>query len=211
MVRRIVAHRRALPVQSRAEFALEDTRLCGIPPPALVDRLTMNLHEYQSKAAVCQLRHSRARRARSPRRPRRRRGGRKALGGALWVVKAQIHAGGRGKAGGVKLASRPKTVAQRPQPRCSAQRLMTQPDRPRGLPIDQVYVESGSKIERELYLCLLLDRDTSHIAVHRLGRRRHGHRRSRRADAREDHHARRESGDGPAALPVPRSSASVSA
>jgi succinyl-CoA synthetase beta subunit len=87
----------------------------------------------------------------------------KRLGGSVWVVKAQVHAGGRGKAGGVKLA---KTVGdvQSAAAGMLGKRLTTKQTVAEGLPINQVYVESGSKIERELYLSLLLNRDTGHIA-----------------------------------------------
>jgi succinyl-CoA synthetase beta subunit len=85
------------------------------------------------------------------------------LGGGIWVVKAQVHAGGRGKAGGVKLA---RTVGEVTSAAAGmlGQRLTTKQTGPEGLPINQVYVESGSKIERELYLSLLLNRDTGHHA-----------------------------------------------
>jgi succinyl-CoA synthetase beta subunit len=85
------------------------------------------------------------------------------LGGGVWVVKAQVHAGGRGKAGGVKLA---KTVddVKTAAAGMLGQRLTTKQTGPEGLPIHQVYVESGSKIDRELYLSVLLNRDSSHIA-----------------------------------------------
>jgi succinyl-CoA synthetase beta subunit len=87
----------------------------------------------------------------------------KALGGPVWVVKAQVHAGGRGKAGGVKLCRTIEEV------RAAAagmlgRRLATKQTGPEGLPIGQVYVESGSRIEREIYLSLLLNRDRSRIA-----------------------------------------------
>jgi succinyl-CoA synthetase beta subunit len=85
------------------------------------------------------------------------------LGGGLWVVKAQVHAGGRGKAGGVKLA---RTVSEVTEAATGmlGKRLTTKQTGPEGLPVNQVYVESGSKIDRELYLSLLLNRDTGHIA-----------------------------------------------
>jgi succinyl-CoA synthetase beta subunit len=85
------------------------------------------------------------------------------LGGGVWVVKAQVHAGGRGKAGGVKVV---KTVEDVKAAAAAmiGQRLVTKQTGHVGLPIHQVYVESGSKIDRELYLSLLLNRDTSHIA-----------------------------------------------
>jgi succinyl-CoA synthetase beta subunit len=87
-----------------------------------------------------------------------------ALGGNVWVVKAQVHAGGRGKAGGVKLARDAEQV------RAAAagmlgQRLVTKQTGPAGLPIERVYVECGSRIERELYLSLTLNRERGRIAV----------------------------------------------
>ena len=86
-----------------------------------------------------------------------------ALGGALWVVKAQVHAGGRGKAGGVKLC---RSVADvRAAARALlGKRLVTKQTGPAGLPIQHVYVEVGSRIARELYLSLLLNRDRSRLA-----------------------------------------------
>ena len=85
------------------------------------------------------------------------------LGGSVWVVKAQVHAGGRGKAGGVKVV---KSIADVKSAAAGmlGKRLATKQTVGEGLPINQVYVESGSKIERELYLSLLLNRDSGHIA-----------------------------------------------
>jgi succinyl-CoA synthetase beta subunit len=85
------------------------------------------------------------------------------LGGGVWVVKAQVHAGGRGKAGGVKVVKSVEDVASAAAGMLG-QRLTTKQTGPEGLPINQVYVETGSKIERELYLSLLLNRDSGHIA-----------------------------------------------
>jgi succinyl-CoA synthetase beta subunit len=85
------------------------------------------------------------------------------LGGGLWVVKAQVHAGGRGKAGGVKLAKSLDEVSSAAAGMLG-RRLATKQTGPEGLPIHQVYVESGSKIARELYLSVLLNRDTGRIA-----------------------------------------------
>jgi succinyl-CoA synthetase beta subunit len=87
-----------------------------------------------------------------------------ALGGEVWVVKAQVHAGGRGKAGGVKLARDAEQV------RAAAagmlgRRLVTKQTGPEGLPVERVYVERGSEIERELYLSLTLNRECGRIAV----------------------------------------------
>ena len=85
------------------------------------------------------------------------------LGGGVWVVKAQVHAGGRGKAGGVKVVKSVEDVASAAAGMLG-QRLTTKQTGPEGLPINQVYVETGSKIERELYLSLLLNRDSGHVA-----------------------------------------------
>ena len=87
----------------------------------------------------------------------------KALGGSVWVVKAQVHAGGRGKAGGVKVCKTLEEVAAATQGMLG-QRLVTKQTGAEGLPIHQVYVEAGSQIQRELYLSLLLNRDRSRLA-----------------------------------------------
>ena len=85
------------------------------------------------------------------------------LAGPVWVVKAQVHAGGRGKAGGVRLCRSVEEVGQAAEAMLG-QRLVTKQTDAYGLPVNQVYVESGSAIERELYLSLLLNRDLGRIA-----------------------------------------------
>jgi len=87
-----------------------------------------------------------------------------ALGGPVWVVKAQVHAGGRGKAGGVKVTKDLDTVRSAAEGMLG-QRLVTKQTGADGLPIDMVYVESGSDIEREIYLSLTLNREKSRIAL----------------------------------------------
>jgi succinyl-CoA synthetase beta subunit len=87
-----------------------------------------------------------------------------ALGGKVWVVKAQVHAGGRGKAGGVKLA-RDEEQVRAAAAGMLGQRLVTKQTGAGGLPVERVYVESGSDIERELYLSLTLNRERGRIAV----------------------------------------------
>ena len=87
-----------------------------------------------------------------------------ALGGKVWVVKAQVHAGGRGKAGGVKLARDAEQV-RAAAAAMLGQRLVTKQTGPAGLPVEKVYVECGSEIERELYLSLTLNRERGRIAV----------------------------------------------
>ena len=85
------------------------------------------------------------------------------LGGDLWVVKAQVHAGGRGKAGGVKLARSIEEVREHAEGMLGTQ-LVTHQSGPEGLPVNVVYVEEGSSIDRELYLSMLVDREVSRVA-----------------------------------------------
>ncbi|MBK7250621.1 MAG: ADP-forming succinate--CoA ligase subunit beta [Gammaproteobacteria bacterium] len=87
-----------------------------------------------------------------------------ALGGALWVVKAQVHAGGRGKAGGVRLARDPEAVRAAAS-EMLGRRLVTKQTGAEGLPIGKVYVETGSEIAREIYLSLTLNRERGRIAI----------------------------------------------
>jgi len=85
------------------------------------------------------------------------------LGGELWVVKAQVHAGGRGKAGGVKLARSADEVRQFATEMLGTM-LVTHQSGPEGLPVNVVYVEAGSDIDRELYLSMLVDREVSKVS-----------------------------------------------
>jgi succinyl-CoA synthetase beta subunit len=87
-----------------------------------------------------------------------------ALGGSVWVVKAQVHAGGRGKAGGVKLARDLEAVGAAAAAMLG-KRLVTAQTGADGLPVERVYVESGSDIAREIYLSLTLNRETSRVAL----------------------------------------------
>jgi len=86
------------------------------------------------------------------------------LGGPVWVVKAQVHAGGRGKAGGVKVV-RDVEAVRTAATGMLGQRLHTKQTGPEGLPIDRVYVESGSEIDREIYVSLTLNRERGRIAL----------------------------------------------
>jgi len=122
----------------------------------------MNLHEYQSKqlftrygipvpaGLVAATPEEAAEAARK-------------IGGGKWVVKAQVHAGGRGKAGGVKLADSPEKAAEFAKG-MFGKYLHTHQTGPEGLPIHQVYVEPASDIKRELYVSMVLNRDKGHIA-----------------------------------------------
>ena len=88
----------------------------------------------------------------------------KQLGGPVWVVKAQVHAGGRGKAGGVKV-TRDLEAVRAATAQMLGTRLVTKQTDAEGLPVSQVYVEEGSAIAREIYLSLTLNREKSRIAV----------------------------------------------
>ena len=132
----------------------------------------MNIHEYQAKALLRSygapvsdgrvvLRAEDAKTAAG------------ALDGPLWVVKAQIHAGGRGKGsfkeadagekGGVRLA---KSVeeAEMEAKKMLGRTLVTHQTGPAGKQVNRIYIEDGSDIERELYLALLVDRQTSRVS-----------------------------------------------
>jgi succinyl-CoA synthetase beta subunit len=89
--------------------------------------------------------------------------GAKALGGPVWVVKAQIHAGGRGKAGGVKVVKLLDDVAKEAK-RLLGSTLVTHQTGPAGKEVGRVYIEEGAAIDREFYLSLLVDRESSRIA-----------------------------------------------
>jgi succinyl-CoA synthetase beta subunit len=85
------------------------------------------------------------------------------LGGAVWVVKAQIHAGGRGKGGGVKVVKSIEQVRAEAE-RMLGMRLVTHQTGPEGKIVQRLYIEEGSNISRELYLSCLVDREESRVA-----------------------------------------------
>src|ERR1700675_2585020 len=122
----------------------------------------MNLHEYQSKALFTQyaIPVPKGQVADSPDAAV---AAAKGLGGSLWVVKAQVHAGGRGKAGGVKVAKDLDALRAATKAMLGTT-LVTHQTGPEGLPVHQVYVELGSKIVREIYLSLVLNREVGRIA-----------------------------------------------
>ncbi len=122
----------------------------------------MNLHEYQAKELFRRfaIRVPTGEVATTPAQAAAAAG---RIGGKLWVVKAQVHAGGRGKAGGVKLARSTEEAGQLARAMLGTQ-LVTKQSGPQGMPVNQVYVEAGSEIERELYLSLLVDRSRERIA-----------------------------------------------
>lgn len=133
----------------------------------------MNIHEYQAKALLRQygipvsdgrvvLKAEEAKTAAGE------------LDGPLWVVKAQIHAGGRGKGhfkepeagekGGVRLARSVEEANQFAR-QMLGRTLVTIQTGPAGKQVNRIYIEDGSDIARELYLALLIDRQTSRISI----------------------------------------------
>ena len=132
----------------------------------------MNIHEYQAKALLRSygapvsdgrvvLRAEEAKTAAGE------------MDGPLWVVKAQIHAGGRGKgtfkepgageAGGVRLAKSVEEAAEEAK-KMLGRTLVTKQTGPAGKQVNRIYIEDGSGIETEMYLALLVDRQTSRIS-----------------------------------------------
>ena len=123
----------------------------------------MNLHEYQAKALLASyaVPVPKGQAADSPDQAFEQA---LLLGGSTWMVKAQVHAGGRGKAGGVKMAASPeeaKAIAQK----LLGTRLVTKQTTAEGQPINQVLVESTTDIAHEYYLSLLVDRGRRQVAI----------------------------------------------
>ena len=123
----------------------------------------MNLHEFQSKQLFNQYEIP-VPSGLVAKSPKEAVDAAKSLGGNLWVVKAQIHSGGRGKAGGVKLAETLSEVNQFSKDMLG-QRLVTPQSGSDGLPVEIVYIEEGSSIDRELYLSLLVDRSSEGLII----------------------------------------------
>jgi succinyl-CoA synthetase beta subunit len=123
----------------------------------------MNLHEYQAKE-LFRAHGIPVPAGRVASSPQEAAAAAEALGGPVWVVKAQVHAGGRGKAGGVKLA-RDIAGVRAAAAELLGRQLVTKQTGPEGLPVELVYIEQGSEIEREIYLSLTLNRERSRIAI----------------------------------------------
>jgi succinyl-CoA synthetase beta subunit len=122
----------------------------------------MNIHEYQAKAVLKEFG------AAVPRggiafTPDEAVKAAEELGGSVWVVKSQIHAGGRGKGGGVTVVKSIDEVCAEAT-RMLGMTLITHQTGPAGKEVGRVYIEEGCDIARELYLSALVDRATSRIA-----------------------------------------------
>lgn len=88
----------------------------------------------------------------------------KKIGGSIWVVKAQIHAGGRGKAGGVKLAKSIDEVREHAK-NIIGKTLVTHQTGPEGKEVQKVLIEEGCRIKKEYYVAALVDRATGKVAM----------------------------------------------
>jgi len=122
----------------------------------------MNIHEYQAKAVLREfgVPVPRGQAAFSVEEAIK---AAKELGAPVVVVKAQIHAGGRGKAGGVKVVKSTEDVRKEAE-RLFGSVLVTHQTGPHGKQVNRLYIEEGSAIDREFYLSALVDRETSRIA-----------------------------------------------
>ena len=123
----------------------------------------MNIHEYQGKALLreCGIAVPRGIAAFSVDEASK---AAEELGGPVWVVKAQIHAGGRGKGGGVKVVKSIENVRSEAE-RILGLNLVTHQTGPQGKEVRRLLIEEGAAIAREFYFSLLVDRATSRISV----------------------------------------------
>ncbi|HEC73823.1 MAG TPA: ADP-forming succinate--CoA ligase subunit beta [Methylophaga aminisulfidivorans] len=121
----------------------------------------MNLHEFQAKQLFNRYGIPTPQ-GQSVTEPAQARLAAELLSGERWVIKAQVHTGGRGKAGGVKVVNTLDDV-ENTAAAMLGQKLITQQTTAEGLPINQVLVEKPSNIVRELYLAVLVDRSSQRI------------------------------------------------
>ncbi len=123
----------------------------------------MNIHEYQAKALLRDYGVATLE-GRVAYTPEEAEQAARELPGPPWVVKAQIHAGGRGKAGGIKLARSVEEVRQLAD-RMLGMTLVTPQTGPKGRVVKRVYIEQGCRIARELYLGAVVDRGTGRVTL----------------------------------------------
>jgi succinyl-CoA synthetase beta subunit len=123
----------------------------------------MNIHEYQAKELLAKFGVAMPRGGVAYTAPEAAIVARR-LGGPVWVVKAQIHAGGRGKAGGVKLV-RSEAEARAAADVMLGRPLVTHQTGPGGREVTRVYIEEGCDIAREFYLSALVDRTTGRLTL----------------------------------------------
>ena len=123
----------------------------------------MNIHEYQAKGLLKEFGVPVPQGGLAVT-PQEARAVAESLPGPVWVVKAQIHAGGRGKGGGVKVCKSPDAVEEAARAILGMQ-LVTHQTGPEGKKVHKVWVEQGTDIARELYLSVVLDRATACLTV----------------------------------------------
>ena len=121
----------------------------------------MDIHEYQAKALLAEFGMPTAKGglAYSPEQAAYRA---KELGGEKWVVKAQVHSGARGKAGGIKICTSEHEVEEAAN-ELLGRRLVTNQTGSRGKLIGRLYIEEATEIEREIYLAFVLDRSSERV------------------------------------------------
>jgi len=122
----------------------------------------MNLHEYQAKELLAHYRVP-VPAGQVARSAEEAMAAAQAIGGSAWVVKAQVHAGGRGKAGGIRRCADLAQVGPAAEALLGT-RLVTHQSAAEGLPVAQVLVEAATSIARELYLAALVDRAVGRVA-----------------------------------------------
>ena len=123
----------------------------------------MNIHEYQAKEILAKHGVS-IPRGGIAHNPEEAINSAKELGGDLWVVKAQIHSGARGKAGGIIVCKSEQEVSDAAST-LIGKTLVTHQTGPDGKPVERVYIEEGTDIKKEFYLGLVLDRSSESIMV----------------------------------------------
>ncbi len=123
----------------------------------------MNIHEYQAKQLLSGYGVP-VLRGRVAYTPGEAESVARELGGPVWVVKAQIHAGGRGKAGGVKVVHSPEEVRESAAS-LLGKTLVTHQTGPKGKEVKRIYVEEGCDIARELYASMLIDRAAGRVTI----------------------------------------------
>ncbi|TMA59563.1 MAG: ADP-forming succinate--CoA ligase subunit beta [Deltaproteobacteria bacterium] len=123
----------------------------------------MNIHEYQAKEILRKYGVA-VLRGKVATTPEEAEAAARELGGGLCVVKAQIHAGGRGKAGGVKLAKDPQAVREYAAAMLG-KKLVTHQTGPEGKEVQKVFIEQGCDIAKEYYLGMVIDRATFRVTL----------------------------------------------
>ncbi len=123
----------------------------------------MNIHEYQAKEVLRKFGVATLK-GQIASTPEEAVAAAKQIGGSVWVVKAQIHAGGRGKGGGVKVAKSLDEVRDLAA-KIIGMTLVTHQTGPEGKKVQKVFIEQGCNIAKEYYVACLIDRATSHVTM----------------------------------------------